>query len=151
MSDGTLRIIDANLNRTGEGLRLLEEIARLLLNDTELTQQLKTIRHELLREDISFNRQLLQARNAENDIGANLQVPGEDKTQELPLVVVANAKRVQESLRILEELTKIPGMKPELDSEKFKQARFTLYSIEQKLVARLLRRDKLERLHGVYV
>ncbi len=151
MSDGTLRIIDANLNRVGEGLRLLEEIARLLLNDADLTQQLKTIRHELLRKDISLNRQLLQARNAGNDIGTNLEVPGEDKSQELPLIVVANAKRVQESLRTLEELTKIPGTELELDSEKFKQARFTLYTIEQKLVARLLRRDKLERLHGLYV
>lgn len=151
MSDGTLRIIDANLNRIGEGLRLLEEVARLLLNDAELTQQLKTIRHELLREDISFNRQLLQARNAGNDVGTNMQVPGEDKVKELPLIVVANAKRVQESLRTLEELTKIPGTAPELNSDKFKQARFTLYTIEQKLVARLLRRDKLERLHGLYV
>ena len=151
MSDGTLRIIDANLNRIGEGLRLLEEVARLLLNDAELTQQLKTIRHELLREDISFNRQLLQARNAEGDIGANLQVPGEDKAQELPLIVVANAKRVQESLRILEEMTKVHGTVSELDSDKFKQARFALYTIEQKLVAKLLRRDKLERLHGLYV
>ncbi|MDO8716350.1 MAG: thiamine phosphate synthase [Dehalococcoidales bacterium] len=151
MSDGTLRIIDANLNRIGEGLRFLEEIARLLLNDTELTQQLKTIRHELLREDISLTRQLLQARNAENDVGTNLQVPGEDKAQQLPLLVVANAKRVQESLRTLEELTKIPGTAPELDSEKFKQARFTLYTIEQQLVAKLLRRNKLERLHGLYV
>ena len=151
MADGTLRIIDANLNRIGEGLRLLEEIARLLLNDVELTQRLKTMRHELLRKDISLTRQLLQARNAENDVGTNLQVPGEDKSQQLPLIVVANAKRVQESLRTLEELTKIPGTAPELDPEKFKQARFTLYTIEQKLVARLLRRDKLERLHGLYV
>ena len=37
----TLRIIDANLNRIGEGLRLLEDLARLLLNDVSLTQQLK--------------------------------------------------------------------------------------------------------------
>ncbi|GAH95000.1 unnamed protein product [marine sediment metagenome] len=40
----TLRIIDANLNRIGEGLRLLEDLARLLLNDATLTQQLKTMR-----------------------------------------------------------------------------------------------------------
>lgn len=151
MSDQTLRIIDANLNRAGEGLRLLEEIARLLLGDAELTLQLKSIRHELLREDFPLHRQLLQARNAGDDVGANLDIPGEDKTRTLPLVVVANARRVQESLRTLEELTKVPGMAPELDSEKFRQARFTLYTIEQKLVAKLLRRDKLARLHGLYV
>ena len=58
----TLRIIDANLNRVGEGLRLLEEIARLLLNDTTLTEQLKTMRHELIRGDPSFQQQLLESR-----------------------------------------------------------------------------------------
>ena len=41
VSGQTLRIIDANLNRIGEGLRVLEELARLVLNDVVLTQQLK--------------------------------------------------------------------------------------------------------------
>ena len=48
LSYQTLRIIDANLNRIGEGLRLLEDLARLLLNDATLTQQLKTMRHGLV-------------------------------------------------------------------------------------------------------
>ena len=52
----TLRIIDANLNRIGEGLRLLEDVARLILNDAALTQQLKTIRHEILESDLLFNQ-----------------------------------------------------------------------------------------------
>ena len=51
MSRQRLRIIDANLNRTGEGLHLLEDLARLMLNDAGLTQQLKTIRHEIVRGD----------------------------------------------------------------------------------------------------
>ena len=38
MSEQRLRIIDANLNRAGEGLHLLEEIARLMLDDAELTK-----------------------------------------------------------------------------------------------------------------
>ncbi|MDO8577895.1 MAG: thiamine phosphate synthase, partial [Dehalococcoidales bacterium] len=151
MSDNTLRIIDANLNRTGEGLRLLEEISRLILNDAGLTQQFKTLRHDLLREDIAFHRQLLQARNAAEDVGAGMGVPGEDKTRSLPAVVVANAKRVQESLRTLEELTKIPGTPPELNPEKFQRARFDLYTLEQQLIAKLLRKEKFDRLHGLYV
>lgn len=151
MSRQTLRIIDANLNRVGEGLRLLEEIARLLLNDAGLTQQLKTMRHELVRGDYSFNQQLLQSRDSEGDIGVDMEVPGEEKEKELPLVLVANARRVQESLRTLEELAKVPGIAPELDSEKFKQARFDLYTIEQKLMSKLLRQDKLKRLPGLYV
>ena len=146
-----LRIIDANLNRLGEGLRLLEDLARLQLNDTVLTQQLKTMRHELLRSDGSFNRQLLQARNSEGDVGIDIAVPGEEKQRELPATVVANARRVQESLRVLEELSKIPGTIPQLDPEKFKQARFALYTIERNLLSRLLRRDKTRHIAGLYV
>jgi len=148
-SSKTLRIIDANLNRIGEGLRLLEDIARLMLNDVTLTQQLKTMRHELLKSDWSSQQQLLQSRNSEGDIGINLEARGEEKQRELPIMAVANSRRVQESLRTLEELAKIPGT--ELDSEKLKQARFDLYTIEQKLLSRLLRRDKIKRLTGLYV
>ena len=147
----TLRIIDASLNRIGEGLRILEDIARLLVNDRTLTGQLKTMRHELIRSDWSFHQQLLQARNSEGDVGINLEVPGEEKERELPIVVVANARRIQESLRTMEEMTKIPGGIPKLDSEKFKQARFDLYSIEQALLSKLLRQDKTKQLSGLYV
>ena len=64
----TLRIIDANLNRIGEGLRVLEELARLMLNDAILTQQLKNMRHDLVRHDWQMQQQLLQARDSEGDV-----------------------------------------------------------------------------------
>jgi thiamine-phosphate pyrophosphorylase len=150
MSKQRLRIIDANLNRAGEGLHLIEDIARLVLNDAELTQQLKTIRHEILRGDWSFNQQLIQSRNSESDVGIDIEVPGEEKERELPIAVVANARRIQESLRILEELSKIPGTTSKLNPEKFKQARFALYAIEQRLLAKLSRQDKARRLTGLY-
>ena len=145
-----MRIIDANLNRAGEGLHLLEEIARLIVNDASLAQQLKTIRHEVLRGDWLFNQQLLQSRNSEGDVGIDIEVPGEKKQRELPIVAVANARRVQESLRILEEMSKIPGTSPKLDPEKFKEARFAIYTIEQTLLSKLSRQDKTKRLTGLY-
>jgi thiamine-phosphate pyrophosphorylase len=145
-----LRIIDANLNRAGEGLHLLEDLARLMLNDASLTQQLKTIRHEILRGDWSFNQQLIQSRDSEGDVGVDIEAWGEEKNRELPIVVVANARRVQEALRILEELSKIPGSPPQLDPKRFKQVRFALYTIEQKLLSKLSRRDKIRNLTGLY-
>ncbi len=151
ISHQTLRIVDANFNRIGEGLRLLEEIARLLLNDAALTQQLKTMRHELIRGDSLFHQQLLQSRNSESDVGIDIEVPGEEKERELPILLVANARRVQESLRILEELAKVPGITSKLDSDKFKHARFNLYTIEQKLLSKLLCQDKLKHISGLYV
>jgi thiamine-phosphate pyrophosphorylase len=144
------RIIDANLNRAGEGLHLLEELARLMLNDAELARQLKTMRHGLVRGDLAFNKALIQSRDAEGDVGADIEVPGEGG-RELPIIVVANSRRVQEALRILEELARVPGITPKLEPDKFKKARFGLYTLERRLLSRLLRRDKVGRLTGLYV
>jgi thiamine-phosphate pyrophosphorylase len=143
------RIIDANLNRAGEGLHLLEELARLMLDDAELTRQLKAMRHNILRGDLAFNKALIQSRNSEGDVGLDIEAPGEGG-RELPIIVVANARRVQEALRILEELAKVPGTTPKLEPDRFKKARFDLYTIEQKLLSRLLRRDKTGGLTGLY-
>ncbi|GAH84117.1 unnamed protein product, partial [marine sediment metagenome] len=38
-----------------------------------------------------------------------------------------------------------------LDSEKFKQARFSLYTIERTLLSKLLRQDKIKGIPGLYV
>ena len=137
MNLAVTRIVDANINRLAEGLRILEDIARMALDDTGLTQQFKTLRHDLIRGDLSFNLELLQSRNSAEDVGMTLGVEGEGKTKDLPLIVVANSRRAQEALRVLEEMAKLPEMTGKLDSDKFKQARFTLYTLEQKLVARL--------------
>jgi len=151
ISRQTLRLIDANLNRIGEGLRVLEDITRLLLNDAPLTQQLKTMRHELIRSDSAFQQQLLGSRDSAADVGRDTEVPGEGKERDLSLVLVANSRRVQESLRVLEELAKMPGLSHQLDTEKFKQARFNLYTLEQTLMSKILRQDKTKRLSGLYV
>jgi thiamine-phosphate pyrophosphorylase len=148
MSEQRLRIIDANLNRAGEGLHLLEEMARLTLDDAELTRKLKTMRHEVLQGDLAFNKELIQVRDSEGDVGVAIETPGEEK--ELPIILVANSRRVQEALRVLEEMAKVPDVKPKLDPEKFKKARFDLYTIERALLSRLLRRDKSGRLSGLY-
>ncbi len=144
-----LRIIDANLNRIGEGLRVLEEFARLSLNDTSLTQQLKNMRHKMVNIDAELQLQLLRARDAEGDVGSSMEADGEDKSRNVQETIVANARRVQESLRVMEEMAKVPGLA--LDSEEFRKARFILYSIEKKLLFRMLRKDKIKKLAGLYV
>jgi thiamine-phosphate pyrophosphorylase len=142
-----LRLIDANLNRMSEGLRTLEDVARFLLNDAALSSRLKSLRHDLAVEDASLRRNLLSVRDSADDVGAFAEVEGEAHRQDLPNIVNANAKRVEESLRVLEEFAKLPEIM--LDSAKFKQARFALYDIERELTAKILRRDK--RVSGLYV
>lgn len=130
-----LRIADANLNRIGEGLRFLEEIARLVLNDTALTRTLKDLRHELLKSNATLNQQLVGARDAAGDVGAEIE---EGKERDLSGAVAANARRAQQSLRVMEELSKLPDITG-LDSEKFKRARFALYTVEKELLEGLVK------------
>ncbi|MCR4393100.1 MAG: thiamine phosphate synthase [Dehalococcoidales bacterium] len=145
-----LRIIDENLNRLSEGLRVLEEIVRMILNDTALTERLKALRHDLIRADLPFNLRLLDARDSMGDVGSDLKVAGEPAVKDLPLLVIANSRRIQEALRVLEEFSKIPDI-PQLDTDRFRQARFEIYELEQKLISRLTRREKAQKIHGLYV
>ena len=146
-----LRILDANLNRISEGLRLLEDISRFTLNDSDLSEQLKSLRHELLPKERSFQEKLLNARQAEEDVGASLEVDSEGERPDVVSLVRANSSRVQQSLRVLEEITKIPGQDFGLDWEKLKSARFTLYDLEQRIFLKLSRHDKTKKMTGLYL
>ncbi len=118
-------------------MRVLEEAARLVLDDPEMTLQLKTLRHDLIRSDLPFNVELIRARDSEGDVGAAMEVGGEKKQKDLTLIIIANSRRVQESLRVLEEMAKLPEIAPTLDSERYRKARFELYTLEQKLISGL--------------
>lgn len=144
-----LRIIDANLNRAGEGLRVLEEFARMSLNDTGLTQRLKNLRHELLVTDTHFHERLVQARDSESDIGIDMKAAGQGEQTDPQSIIVANARRAQESLRVLEETAR--AYDTGIDTGKYGKARFELYTVEKELLSAMLREDKLRRLRGLYV
>jgi thiamine-phosphate pyrophosphorylase len=149
-------MIDANLNRSSEGLRVLEDVARFLLNDAELSQRFRTLRHDLARETKSLSVGLLSDRDSDHDVGRlhsedkELTMEGTSLRSFLELVT-ANAKRVEESLRVIEELAKLPEMNSMLNSAGFEQTRFGLYTLERDLISRISRRDKTERMVGLYV
>jgi thiamine-phosphate pyrophosphorylase len=154
-----LRMIDANLNRSSEGLRVLEDVARFLLNNAELGQRLKTLRHDLGQETKALRVGLLSQRDAEYDVGHLYHIPPREKKfnvkttslQALLDLVTANAKRVEESLRVIEELAKLPEINSKLNSTSFEQTRFALYTLERDLISQISRRDKIERIYGLYV
>ena len=145
----TLRIIDANCNRISEGLRFLEDIARFLLNDVALSRQLKTMRHNLIKSLSSLEINLLSERDSDRDVGSDIKSASQQR--DLPALVMANARRAEEGLRVIEELAKLPEISPLLHSKDFEQARFTLYTLEQSLLSKVLRQDKVARLTGLYV
>jgi thiamine-phosphate pyrophosphorylase len=149
VSADILRIIDANINRTGEGLRVIEEFARLSLDNTSLTQQLKDLRHKILHNSLELQKQLLNARDAAADVGSEMNVTGESSSKGASEIIIANCRRVQESLRVLEELAKTPGTG--LDPEAFRQGRFSLYSLEKELLGYYTRKNITVKINGLYV
>ena len=44
---GLYRVLDAAANRAGEGLRVMDDFARFVLDDLHLTARCKALRHEL--------------------------------------------------------------------------------------------------------
>lgn len=126
------RIIDANLNRAREGIRVAEEVARLYFDDSMLSQKFKSLRHQLTRvAKNSFDeKKLLSFRDSEKDVGANSMGGLEKKRADLESIVFANLRRAQEATRVLEEFGKL--IKPDSASS-FKKIRFRLYTLEQKI------------------
>ena len=146
-----LRLIDANIDRSQEGLRLLEDLARFALDDASLAGALKDLRHLIAGAVRADYLPLLSARRAPDDVAAFLNPPQEMERSHLESLVAANAKRVEESLRTLEETAKLPLPGLTLATKPFKEARFALYDLERRLIDRLLRQDLRARLRGLYV
>lgn len=101
------RIIDANANRAREALRVLEDGARFLLDDQDLTAALKTLRHDLVAALAKLPDGLLLAHRAtDRDEGRAVTTDGEHARADADAVVQAAAARCSEALRSLEEWTK---------------------------------------------
>lgn len=97
------RLLDANLNRAREGLRTLEELARLILEDADLAESFRTRRRRLGDLGEAHLPDLLPQRSAATDLGLAPEVAAGPR-RDLSKVAAAAAGRVGESLRVLEEV-----------------------------------------------
>jgi thiamine-phosphate pyrophosphorylase len=141
-----LRIIDANINRISEGLRVLEDIARFAVEDEELSRRCKTVRHQLNSLVEEIGPHIIETRDAPGDVGANFDVIHDHR--DLSSVIRANAKRAQQGIRVLEELSRLPELKSLLSTAALKEARYKIYSIEKILVTRLPGQQAGKKLAG---
>ena len=138
------RILDANLDRSREGLRIIEEWCRFGLNHSQLAQSCKEMRQELAQWHTA---DLRLARDTPADVGTSLSHPQEETRSSLENLLQANLCRVQEALRVLEEYGKLYNP---LMGESFKQLRYQVYAIEsQLLAAHRLQQLKAARLYLV--
>jgi len=103
----SLRIIDANANRASEGMRVVEEYVRFVLDDQHLTKQCKQLRHQLTEALATFSiTDLCAARDTCSDVGTTVTTTGEYTRQNTRDVAIASQKRVEQSLRCIEEYSK---------------------------------------------
>jgi thiamine-phosphate pyrophosphorylase len=129
----TARVMDASANRAREALRVLEDYARFVRGDAFLCGALKKLRHQLATalEQLPDST-LLRARDTLGDVGTTISTPQELERASGRAVAQANAKRLQEALRSLEEFGKV------LDAgfgQAMEQLRYESYTLEQALLA----------------
>lgn len=137
------RIIDANLNRATEGLRVVEEICRFVIEDKTLALEIKKIRSNLAKTGKSLidNDNHYQYRNAWQDIGRRFYTENEGRRRNVEDVFRANIKRAQEAVRCLEEFSKL--LKP-MFGKRFKSLRFKLYELEKQIAPKVSKAAKLD-------
>jgi thiamine-phosphate pyrophosphorylase len=130
------RILDANLDRAREGLRVVEEWCRFGLDDAALVALCKQLRQEL---GYWHHPEFRLARDTPGDVGTDLTHAHEESRADVPAVLQANLCRVQEALRALEEYGKVYNSAMGLAC---KQMRYQVYTLESKLLSQ----NRLQRL-----
>lgn len=113
-------IIDANINRVSEGLRVIEEYTRFIAQHKPLTDQLATLRKQVNQtESYQQKTHHLAARNTTHDMRA-MDPPTQRKNTFD--ILKANFKRIEEGLRVLEEYTGNP---------QYNMFRYACYELEK--------------------
>ncbi len=134
-SAGLYRLIDASTNRASEGLRVLEDISRFVLDDASLSSRLKAARHDLQQavDALGVERlSLLAARDTQGDVGRAIKTDAEASRPTLASIAGAAAGRTAQALRSLEESAKL------LDTDTsaaaaFESLRYRLYDLHKTL------------------
>ncbi|WP_304339332.1 thiamine-phosphate pyrophosphorylase [Campylobacter ureolyticus] len=133
------RIIDANLNRFKEGIRVVEDIQRYIFDDKELSLKLKNLRHLGNLNSLELQINCLNSRDANLDV-LKKSIDLELQRKDLRSVLTANLKRSQESARVLEEIFKLIDLD---NSQVFKNARYELYDLEKEILTKFLEHSKM--------
>lgn len=144
MDPTVARILDANANRAGEGLRVIEDYARFGCDDRAVAARVKAMRHELAAAMALLPvDEVLAGRDTPGDTGTTIATDAEYDRPDVATVVAAACKRVAQALRALEEYAKTVDP---MAARRFEQLRYTGYDVEQTV---LLRSDLRRRMADV--
>ena len=127
------RIIDVNLNRLTEGLRVVEDVVRLGFENRGLLSGIRSLRTEVGRDVRALRKRVIPSRKSETDPGRGDRFD-RTKRKSLEDVLLANFKRAEEAARVLEEVLKVtePGL-----AGKLKAVRFRLYDLEREVLVEM--------------
>jgi len=109
----------------------MEEFCRFALNSVELSSRAKRLRHELCSGiQLLDSEKLIISRDAQEDVGRQLQVDKQLKRSDLKDCFVASAKRLTEALRVLAEV--VQPYDAAL-GQTFEKLRFDAYLLEKEI------------------
>ncbi|MBC7881984.1 MAG: thiamine phosphate synthase [Anaerolineae bacterium] len=132
-ANGVLKILDANLDRVREGLRVIEEWLRFGEANLDQAALCKTMRQEIA----TFHTEAMhQARNTPGDPLTSVDHPHEVERLDVADVLRVNFARLQEGLRVIEEYAKL--IDPQLAGAA-KQWRYQIYTLESACLGDTLR------------
>src|SRR6478736_6183786 len=126
-----MRILDASLNRASEGLRVVEDYVRFVLDDPFLTGRAKSIRHDLTTAAAAFSpSDRHAARDTRSDVGTTISTHAEVSREDAWSVCAASLKRTEQSLRSLEEYGKLVDRE---FASRMESLRYEVYTLERSI------------------
>ena len=97
------QIVDANLDRAREGLRVLEDWARFGLGKEKYVERIKNFRQILGKNHLEVYK---QSRNHNEDKCKGLSHQEQINRKTSEQIISSNSGRVQEALRVIEEFSR---------------------------------------------
>jgi len=123
------QIIDANLDRAREGLRVLEDWARFGLGEEKYVERIKNFRQILGKNHLKVYK---QSRNHNEDKCKGLSHQEQINRKTSEQIISSNSGRVQEALRVIEEFSRLHNN--EL-SKIASDIRYEIYTLEIDLLS----------------
>ncbi|WP_319201212.1 thiamine-phosphate pyrophosphorylase [uncultured Ilyobacter sp.] len=124
------RILDVNVNRASEGIRVVEDLFRFYFENEVLTKECRIIRHSLRKTMKEIDKLLIESRDAKGDIGLSVsQKIKNDSKESVDQLLISNFKRIQEAVRCIEEVLKVLGHYNL--SKDMENVRYQSYSLEK--------------------
>ena len=134
------RLLDAASNRASEAVRVVEDIVRFIFDDQILTKQWKVFRHNLSSVLQTLPVELRIAfRQMDADVGSSITLSSEARRSNVAELLAANAARLQQSLRSLEEAAKLIDVSAAQEIETLRYRSYTLSAASQTLEASIQR------------